>query len=203
MLIHLSFEKNNFDDNYSLISNRIYHVLDLCSFRKDDRSCVKWRRRFWCRINIIYTGNCIAKFCSARDLRKRESTIEKIYMTSKWINCLIVTFQDGGIIIPSSEDVFLSAKEDCTKYTYIHSLRFLTCSSNNSQQGRWRLGWTRTNTPCKMSETINVLRSTLYTALCTCIFLSTCLYTEQDLFIRKRLRRSERCDKSYLLTYCT
>ena len=82
-------------------------------------------------------------------------------MTSKWINCLIVTFQDGGIIIPSSRDVFLSAKEDCTKCTYIHSLRFLTCSSNNSQQGRWRLGWTRTNTPCKMSETINVLRSSI------------------------------------------
>ena len=118
-------------------------------------------------------------------------------MTSKWINCLIVTFQDGGIIIPSSRDVFLSAKEDCTKCTYIHSLRFLTCSSNNSQQGRWRLGWTRTNTPCKTSETINVLRSTLSIAPCTCIFLSTCLYTEQDLFIQKRLWRSRRSDKVF------
>ena len=145
-------------------------------------------------MNNICTGNCIAKFCSVRDLRKRESTNEKIYMTSKWINCLIVTFQDGGIIIPSSRDVFLSAKEDCTKCTYIHSLRFLTCSSNNSQQGRWRLGWTRTNTPCKTSETINVLRSTLSIAPCTCIFLSTCLYTEQDLFIQKRLWRSRRSD---------
>ena len=124
-------------------------------------------------------------------------------MTSKWINCLIVTFQDGGIIIPSSKDVFLSAKEDCTKYTYIHSLRFLTCSSNNSQQGRWRLGWTRTNTPCKMSETINVLRSTLdYCAMYLYIFEYLSIYWTGP-FYTKEIVEEWRCDKSYLLTYCT